>query len=187
MFLVTAALLIYAADASADIYKHVDEKGDVHFTNVPTTTKFNWVMKEEGSLTVKTVYYGTYDEIIKASSKKYGVDPALAKAIVKAESDFNAKAVSKKDARGLMQLLPETARLLGVKDIHDPEENIEGGIKHLSELMKSFPDDIRLAVAAYNAGSKAVLKYGAVPPYPETRTYVKRVMHYYGIYKKTLN
>lgn len=180
-----AAVVFAPGAAHADLYKYVDGKGVVHITNVPTTSKYKWIMRESGAkaLPKKTFYYRGYDDMIKEAALRYGVDPALAKAVVKAESNFNAQAVSVKDARGLMQLLPETARRLGVKDIHDPAENIEGGVRHLSRLLRLFSSDIKLAIAAYNAGENAVLKWGAVPPYPETRSYVKRVLLYYKMYK----
>jgi len=179
------AAVFLAGAAHADLYRYVDELGVVHITNVPTSSKYKWNMREAGgkSPAKKIYYYRGYDAMIKEAAIRYGVDPALAKAVVRAESNFNAQAVSSKDARGLMQLLPETARRLGVRDIHDPAENIDGGVRHLSRLIKLFSSDIRLAIAAYNAGENAVRKWGAVPPYPETRTYVKRVLLYYKLYK----
>lgn len=181
-----AVFVVGAAGAAyADLYRYVDDKGVVHITNVPTSSRYRWLRREAGGKAQpkKTYYYRGYDDMIKEAALRHGVDPALAKAVVRAESNFNAQAVSLKDARGLMQLLPETARRLGVRDIHDPAENIEGGVRHLSRLIKLFSSDIRLAIAAYNAGENAVRKWGAVPPYPETRTYVKRVLLYYKLYK----
>ena len=123
-----------------------------------------------------------FDEMITSAAEKYGIDPTLVKAIVKAESDFDQYAVSKKGATGLMQLMPETASRMGVRNIHDPEENVEGGIKYLSKLLNMFNWQVPLAVAAYNAGENAVIRYGTVPPYAETQTYVKRVLKYYNAY-----
>lgn len=179
------AVLFAASAAYADLYRYVDERGVVHITNVPTTPKYKWIMRETGvkAQPKKAFYYRGYDDMIKEAAVRHGVDPALAKAVAKAESNFNAQAVSWKDARGLMQLLPETARRLGVKDIHDPAENIDGGVRHLGRLLKLFSYDVKLAVAAYNAGENAVLRYGSIPPYPETRNYVKRVLLYYKTYK----
>lgn len=185
LFIAAVFVAVAAGAAHADLYRYVDDKGVVHITNVPTSSKYRWLMREAGAkaLPKKTYFYRGYDDMIREAALRHGVDPALAKAVVRAESNFNAQAVSLKDARGLMQLLPETARRLGVKDIHDPAENIDGGVRHLSRLIKLFSSDIRLAIAAYNAGENAVLKWGAVPPYPETRSYVKRVLLYYKMYK----
>lgn len=172
--------------ANADFYKYVDESGTVHITNVPTSKKYVWMMGERGGRHGRvggaSVYARDYDNIIQTLSLRHGVDHALVKAIVRAESDFDASATSRKGARGLMQLMPDTASILGVRDINDPHENVEGGIRHLSKLLKMFNNNVRLAVAAYNAGENAVLKYGAVPPYPETKQYVKRVLAYYKSY-----
>ncbi len=177
------------AASHADFYKYVDEEGVIHITNVPTSGKYVMFMREnkksalasKGKAPVRDIKQ--LEDIIFTTSYKYGVDPVLVKAIVKAESDFKPLAVSVDGARGLMQLMPETARLYSVRDIHDPEENIEGGTRHLSKLLKMFNWNIRLAVAAYNAGENAVLKYGAVPPYSETRDYVAKVMGYYNSYR----
>ncbi len=181
VFIFTAPLSV----AHADFYSYTDEQGKVHLTNVPTSyEKYKWVMEERRAI-VKPQWMSDreFDEIILDASKRYGVDHRLVKAIVKAESDFNTAAVSVKGARGLMQLMPETARRMGVKDVHDPQDNVEGGIKYLSKLMRMFDSQVPLAVAAYNAGENAVLKYGTIPPYSETQTYVKRVLKYYAGYK----
>ena len=112
------------------------------------------------------------------------MDPHLVKAIIKAESNFDPIAVSPKNAEGLMQLIPGTAEDYGVNDSFDPSSNIDGGVRVLKDLLEYFGDDISLAVAAYNAGKFSVVKYGnTIPPYPETQTYVKRVMGYYETLK----
>lgn len=174
-----------ASTAFADFYSFTDDEGVVHITNVPTSSRYKWMMEERRTI-VKPANMSQkeFEEIIIGASAKYGIDPKLVKAIVKAESDFDSKAVSVKGARGLMQLMPETAKRMGVRDVHDPEDNVEGGIKYLSKLLKMFDWKVPLAVAAYNAGENAVLKYGKVPPYSETQTYVKRVLRYYDSYKK---
>ncbi|MEK6792083.1 MAG: lytic transglycosylase domain-containing protein [Deltaproteobacteria bacterium] len=176
---------LFVGTASADFYSFTDENGVVHVTNVPTSRNYRWMMSEKNSFrrSLKTYNRKGFEEMIEAAAQRHGVDPSLAKAVVKAESDYNANAVSVDGAKGLMQLMPETARLAGVKDIHDPVENVEGGMRHLSRLIKMFATDVRLAIAAYNAGEKAVLKYAGIPPYAETREYVRRVMHYQKIYK----
>ena len=121
-----------------------------------------------------------YDPIIELYSAKYGVDPTLVRAVIQVESDFNPQCVSHKGARGLMQLMPGTAKRYGVTRVHDPEQNIQGGIRYLAYLLELFGDMPR-ALAAYNAGEGAVMKYGGIPPYQETSTYVVRAMTvYYG-------
>jgi soluble lytic murein transglycosylase-like protein len=118
----------------------------------------------------------TIDEHIKEVAARHGVRADLVAAVIEAESDFNPRAVSRRGARGLMQLMPKTAKRLGVADPFDPKENIEGGVKHLRAMMDRFDNNIPLALAAYNAGEVAVIKYRGVPPYRETRAYVKRIM-----------
>ncbi|MEO8382253.1 MAG: lytic transglycosylase domain-containing protein [Acidobacteriota bacterium] len=120
-----------------------------------------------------------YDDIIERYAARYGVDPTLVRAVIQVESDFNAATVSNKGARGLMQLMPETAKRFGVTKVHDPDENIHGGVKYLAYLTKLFPYDLPRALAAYNAGEGAVRKHGGIPPYAETESYVKRAMTVY--------
>ena len=122
---------------------------------------------------------GNFSSIINQAAQKYGVNPELVQAVIKAESNFNPRATSYCGAAGLMQLMPATARSLGVTDIYDPAQNIEGGVKFLSGLLSHFHGNTQLAVAAYNAGPGAVDRYGGIPPYSETQTYVKRVMGYF--------
>jgi soluble lytic murein transglycosylase-like protein len=124
-----------------------------------------------------------YDSLIAEAALKYRVDFALVKAVIKAESNFNHKAVSKKGAKGLMQLMPKTASILKVNDCFHPEDNIIGGIRHLGYLIDLFNGDIPLALAAYNAGEGAVARYGGVPPYSETRIYIRRVLDNYERYR----
>lgn len=118
----------------------------------------------------------TIDDHIKEVAARHGVRADLVAAVIEAESDFNPRAVSRRGARGLMQLMPKTAKRLGVADPFDPKENIEAGVKHLRAMMDRFDNNIPLALAAYNAGEVAVIKYRGVPPYRETRAYVKRIM-----------
>lgn len=124
--------------------------------------------------------------IILRVAGRHEVDPALVKAIIRAESGYNPKAVSKKGAMGLMQLMPGTAKALGVADenILNPENNIDAGVKYLKQLLLQFHGNVRLAVAAYNAGTKKVIKYRGVPPYESTRFYVNKVLEYYQYYKE---
>src|SRR5262245_20626722 len=116
------------------------------------------------------------DAFIKKVSAKYNVPPDVVAAVIEAESEFNPRAVSHRGARGLMQLMPKTAKTLGVDDPFDPRENIEAGVRHLRALMDRFGDNLPLVLAAYNAGEVAVIKHRGVPPYRETRAYVKRIM-----------
>jgi hypothetical protein len=125
-----------------------------------------------------------YEEEIIRVSKKHKVDPYLVKAVIKAESNFNPLAVSPKNAMGIMQLMPDTARDYGVNNLFDPEENINGGVSFLRDLMNYFNGDLKLALAAYNAGKGAVVKHGfKVPPYSETIDYVEKVLGYYRLLK----
>ncbi len=123
---------------------------------------------------------GDFSALINQAAKKYNVNPALVKAVVQAESNFNPAAVSSVGALGLMQLMPATAAGLGVTNALDPAQNIEGGVKFLSQLLTHYNGNVRLAVAAYNAGPGAVDSYNGVPPYQETQTYVNRVLGYYN-------
>lgn len=166
----------------ADIYKYVDEEGVIHLTNVPTESnvKYVLVMKEKPvhfnrSLTTAGAMT-KYDEVITKTAKKYEIDDALVKAVIKAESNFNHKAVSPKGARGLMQLMPATASSLQVPDSFHPEQNIEGGCRYLRYLLNLYHGNVSLALAAYNAGEGAVARYNNIPPYRETQNYVQRVL-----------
>ena len=123
-----------------------------------------------------------FESIVRSVSHRHGVDPDLVWAVMKAESNFNPHARSRKGAGGLMQLMPETARQHKVADIYNPAENINGGVRHLQLLLNRFRGDVRLALAAYNAGARTVDRYRDIPPYSETRRYVLRVLAYYQFY-----
>ena len=124
-----------------------------------------------------------YDRLIRRTAILYRVDPALIKAIIRAESAFNPYARSHAGASGLMQLMPSTAEHYGVEDIYDPQQNIRAGVRHIKYLMRKYKYNVRLAVAAYNAGEKAVRRYKGIPPYKETRKYVKKVLRYHRFYR----
>ncbi len=124
-----------------------------------------------------------FTDIIEKAAERHQVDSALVKAIIMAESRYNHRAVSKKGARGLMQLMPRTARSLGVRDLFDPEDNINGGVLYMKKLLKRFKGDTKLALAAYNAGSRYVRHYKGVPPFLQTRTFIKKVLKYHRLYK----
>lgn len=186
-----ALLMILPAlpgDVAADIYKYVDETGIIHLTNVPTDVnkKYTLIMKEKRVLFNRNIARDIkkFDVLITKSAEKHGMDPALIKAVIKAESNFNHQAVSPKGARGLMQLMPATASSLHVDDSFHPEKNIDGGVRYLRYLIRLFNGDLRLALAAYNAGEKAVQRYGGIPPYRETQQYVQRVLAYLDGYRR---
>lgn len=132
------------------------------------------------SKTGKSTATGNFDQIIQQASQKYNVDADLVKAVIQNESNYDPNAVSSAGALGLMQLMPATAANLGVQDPMNPQENIEGGVKLLRELLNQFGGNLTNVVAAYNAGAGAVQQYGGVPPYQETQTYVNRVLSTYG-------
>lgn len=161
--------------ARADIFKYVDGNGVTHFTNVPSHSGYQVVI---GARPSGGGDESAYDGLIHSLCRQHGLDAALVKAVVKAESNFNPRAVSCKGARGLMQLMPEKARELRVADPFDPRENLQAGISHLHRLLELFDGNVRLALAAYNAGENAVLRCQAVPPYEETRTYIEKVLRF---------
>jgi soluble lytic murein transglycosylase-like protein len=189
-------LLFWTTLSSAGIYRYEDEKGVIHFTNCPRDPQFKLYIREskedvEGGETrtasIRTITYGSdsnhYDSLIDECSRKYAVDSALIKAMIRAESGFDPFAISKKGARGLMQLMPETAKRLNVSNAFNPRENIEGGVRYFKYLLALFNDDVRLSLAAYNAGENLVLQTGSIPPYRETKDYVGKVLNFYQSYK----
>ena len=127
-----------------------------------------------------------YHMFIIQTASHYQIDPALIKAIIMAESGYNTQAVSKKGAKGLMQLMPETAQSLGVEDIFNPQQNITGGVQYFKQMVNKFNGDVKLALAAYNAGSRNVRNYNGVPPFKATHSYIKKVFKYYRIYKNQM-
>ena len=173
--------------ASADIYSKRDRYGVLHFTNVPTDGTFKVMMHDAVGVRPSSIAIGRtgtpvdarqFDPIIAEMSTRFQVEQALVKAVIKAESAFRPDAISPKGARGLMQLMPATALRHNVFDIHAPSDNIRGGVKHLRMLLDRYSGNVVKAVAAYNAGEDAVDRYGGVPPYPETRDYVWRVLQF---------
>jgi Transglycosylase SLT domain len=123
-----------------------------------------------------------YDDLIRRTASAYHVEPALVKAVIRVESGFDPRATSERGARGLMQLMPDTARRYGVRNVYDPAQNIRGGVLYLRDLMAQFNSDTALVLAAYNAGESAVVAYQGIPPYGETRDFVRRVLQYFRYY-----
>jgi len=176
-----ALLLSITTRVKGDIYRYVDKNGVIHFTNVKTDGRYRLYLR--ASRKAPSVYIKDYEATILEASKRFEVELHLIKAVIKAESNFDHEAVSPKGAKGLMQLMPRTAEDMEVDDALNPEENILGGTRYLSLLLKRFKNDKVLALAAYNAGPDTVESYNGIPPFPETRAFVKRVMAYYKSYR----
>lgn len=177
---ITMVMVFQSNFALGDIYRSVDENGKMSFTNDASKLNSNggdydWFMTEFGD---EDLHSGIIGSTITKASKRYNVDIHLIKAVIKAESNFDKNAVSKVGARGLMQLMPATAKLMGVKNIHDVRDNVDGGVKYLKYLLNKFDNNTQMAVAAYNAGETVVRRYKGVPPYKETQKFVKRVFKY---------
>jgi soluble lytic murein transglycosylase-like protein len=191
-------LLCGTAAAQAQVYKFVDENGVVNYTNIAPpgnyeyqTLRFPCYASDPKCRGVKwdkvALNTNAYHAEISAAAELNSVDVSLIRAIIHAESAYQPNAVSPKGAQGLMQLMPATQRFLHVPDAFDPAENIDGGTRYLAGLLDEFDGDITLATAAYNAGPGAVEKYGGVPPFDETREYVRRVGILHRRYSEALN
>jgi soluble lytic murein transglycosylase-like protein len=180
------AVLALSPSSQADIYQYVDGDGVVHFSNT----------QKRGKLVAKAARrrasmprdrsperFTRYDGHIREASALYQIPEELVRAVIKVESDFDPRAVSPANARGLMQLIPETAERMMVTDIFDPRQNIFGGVRYLRVLANLFNGNLELTVAGYNAGENAVMRYGGIPPYAETQDYVVKVLGYYRRYR----
>jgi soluble lytic murein transglycosylase-like protein len=178
--LIAFFMLLFCEAASADIYRYRDEKGVWHFTNVKNDKRYTLFLRTYSKK--PNQYIKEYEGIMKQAAGRFRVEFPLIKAVIKAESDFDHKAVSHKGAQGLMQLMPDTAQEMRVGDPFNPEENIFGGTRYLGLLLERFQNNKRLALAAYNAGPEVVEAYEGIPPYAETRTFVERVLYYYDQY-----
>jgi soluble lytic murein transglycosylase len=181
--LVATGFLI--SSAFADVYVYKDKSGVLTFTNVPSHSGYRRILRESNNQTSSsaTVFNASYDGLIRTAAGRYNIDADLVRAVIRAESDFNAAARSQKGAMGLMQLMPDTARLHNVSDAYNPTENVEGGVRHLRMLLDRYEGDLELSLAAYNAGSAAVEKHRGIPPFAETRDYVRRVLRFYDSYR----
>jgi soluble lytic murein transglycosylase-like protein len=171
-------------ETRADIYAYKDPQGVLHFTNTPTSSRYRPIIIERGKGSASSLIApAVFEELIRSAANRYGVDAHLVQAVIKVESDFNSQARSHKGAQGLMQLMPETAQLHQVSNVYNPQENIDGGVRHLKLLLDRYQGDLQLTLAAYNAGMKAVEKHGGVPPFAETREYIRRVLTYLDRYR----
>jgi len=184
---ISLSFILWPVVSGADIYRYVDGDGVVHFSNIQPDEKFTLYLREgpkaapqapASAIPGASWMTGYVDRFSRAND----LPPALVHAIIKAESNGQRKAVSRKGAMGVMQLMPFTSKRLRVADPFDPIENIEGGVKYIKELLVTFEGNLTNTVAAYNAGPAAVRKYGGIPPYQETRLYVRRVMDLYRQY-----
>jgi soluble lytic murein transglycosylase-like protein len=181
------SFLLWPVVSGADIYRYVDREGVIHYSNTQPDGKFTLYLREgpkaaPPSRASELPDAGWMTGYVDRVSRANDLPPALVHAIIKAESNGQRKAVSRKGAKGMMQLMPFTSKRMRVADPFDPIENIEGGIKYIKELLVAFEGNLTNTVAAYNAGPAAVRKYGGVPPYQETRIYVRRVMDLYRQY-----
>ncbi len=169
------------------ILKNVKVSAFAHFINKPAVGENDKIISEwskaiphYSGMKLDTQNPSYYYQIMLGKSRKYNMEPSLINAVIKVESNWNPNAVSRSGAKGLMQLMPITAREMNVKNPFNPEENIEGGIRYLKSLLDRFNGDLSLALAAYNAGPRRIKKYGDIPPIPETQHYVKRVLLIYN-------
>jgi len=181
-----AVTMVFPHTSRADIVKYLDGNGTVHFTDSGGPWPFE-ILKRIPSAPQRQVRTAVYEEnrerflpVVNAAAEAYGLDPHLVRCVIDQESAFNPRAKSPKGAVGLMQLMPRTANLYKVRNIYDPYENIHGGTRYLKYLLKKYRGDVKLALAAYNAGEEAVRRYSGVPPYQETQDYVEKIMAKYG-------
>ena len=191
-WVLAAGLTLTVTEAEAQVYTRRNAKGVIEATNVPDGSDFRLTYPGKGTLIhskawkLRPSYNGEFNDHIAAAATLHGVEVALVRAIIQVESSFDHQAISSKGAQGLMQLMPDTARRMGVTNAFDPRQNIFGGVRYLRFLLDMFRGDVALAAAAYNAGENAVLRYGGIPPYKETRNYVEKVQSLLGWVAPTL-
>jgi len=179
-FFIIPALIL---PVSADIFMFLDSEGVLHFTNVPASSSYKLFIKEYPRKTKSYISTNRYDHLIAEASKRHDIPFSLLKAIIKAESNFNRKAVSKAGALGLMQIMPYNFKSLHVDDPFNAWENVMGGTQYFKKMLLRFKGKLPWAIAAYNAGPDRVDRYQGIPPIKETEDYVERVMKYYYIFK----
>jgi soluble lytic murein transglycosylase-like protein len=182
----------------ADIYSYVDKDGVAHFTNSPHgDARYRLYMKSKegakrraesmavapGDTSIER--FSRYGDVIREAAGLYQIPEELVRAVIKVESDYDPRAISRAGAQGLMQLMPETAQRMQVRDVMDPRENVLGGVRYLRVLANMFNGDLELTLAGYNAGENAVVRHGGIPPFDETEDYVARVLAYYRRYRET--
>ncbi len=179
-------LIAFVASVHADIYMYIDDNGVMHFTNTPTSNQHEYKVYIKERTSVSTRFHTTdkYDKLISNASKEFNVDSRLLKAMIKAESDFDPRAISRKGAMGLMQIMPENFKMLNIDNPFDPWQNIRAGARYFKKLYERFNGKLALSLAAYNAGPTAVDRYKSIPPYQETEEYVRRVLRYYRTFKQ---
>ena len=195
MWIVASGLALLPVSSFADIYSYTGSDGTMHFTNVPSgDNRYRLYMKGKdgkrgrggagarGGASVppgdtSSERFSRYDDVIRQAATLYQIPEELVRAVIKVESDYDPRAVSRVGAQGLMQLMPETAERMQVRDIFDPRENILGGVRYLRVLANMFNGDLQLTIAGYNAGENAVVQHGGIPPYDETEDYVVEGAH----------
>jgi hypothetical protein len=173
-----SSLSVSVSTTAAEIYQLIEPNGSISLTNVPSDSRYRKI-EIESSRFHTTLSEQELEPVIRRHSSRHQLHPALIRAVIKAESDFDPRAVSRSGAIGLMQLMPQTAVRLDVRDMYDPDDNVGGGTKYLRQLLDRFHGNLPLALAAYNAGENAVDRYQALPPFDETRQYVRKVLRYY--------
>jgi soluble lytic murein transglycosylase-like protein len=183
---VTTVLFAAQPVVAGGIFAFTDSSGVVHYSNVPADQRFQLLLAEPRSAASPPLPQSTfldrsaaYVHLIKGAAQTNRLEPALVTAVMLAESGGDPRAVSKRGARGLMQLMPATARRYGVSDVFDPEQNIGAGSRYLRDLVERYQNDLQLVLAAYNAGPEAVDRQGGIPPFRETLEYVPRVLQIY--------
>jgi soluble lytic murein transglycosylase-like protein len=195
--LLALGLSLLSTGATADIYRYVDPDGTMHFTNAPNGDgRYRLYLRSRDSARRRVgparasagdsslERFTRYTEVIREAAALYQIPEELVRAVIKVESDYDPRAISHVGAQGLMQLMPETADRMQVRDVMDPRENILGGVRYLRVLANMFNGDLELTLAGYNAGENAVVRYGGIPPYEETQQYVARVLVYYRRYRE---
>ena len=179
---VALILSLFPAVLRAQIYAYKNKKGSVVFSNIPSRADARVVRVTSTSQAASQgnlQNFLTYAPLVEEICAQQQVDPKLVHAVIQVESDYNPRSLSPKGAKGLMQLMPETAARYGLSNIWDPRQNIQAGVKHLKYLLELYQDDIPLVLSAYNAGVNAVNRFGGIPPYRETRNYVRKVTNLY--------